>query len=368
MGNERALPIVIPREALRGPRPARERMAPTEESTRPAARPGFHARNSHTQSAQADFALFQRLSARPQPPPLPMSDSDGDTDPNPPRRAETPSAERRASRPDAERPPAIPRWEYHGRWALVTGASMGIGEAFARALAARGMDVVLCARSADRLQALAREIQAEHGVRAAVVAADLAQPGAPADAWARASQGRDIHLLVNNAGFGLHGRFESLPLDRQSEMVALNCTAVLELAHLALGPMRARGAGGIINVASIVGFLPVPWMAAYAATKAFVLSLSQSLAEENRGSGLRILCVSPGPTPSGFQAVAGTTVRESQPGYLQPAEVVESSLAALEAGRTHVEPGMMNRLATVFGRLLPLGAATRMARRINEKR
>ncbi|HEX6041847.1 SDR family oxidoreductase [Longimicrobium sp.] len=260
------------------------------------------------------------------------------------------------------------QFPYRDRWALVTGASMGIGEAFARALAERGMNLVLCARSADRLQALAADIASAHGVRTHVVAADLGQPGAAADAWARASDGRDIHLLVNNAGFGLHGRFEQLPRDRQGEMIALNCTAVLELAHLALNAMRPRGDGGIINVASIVAYQPVPWMATYAATKAFVLSLSQALAEENRGSGVRILCVSPGPTPSGFQATAGTSVEPSQPGYLEPRAVVDRALAALDGGRTQVTPGAVNRVATVFGRLLPMGLTTSIARRMNEHR
>lgn len=257
---------------------------------------------------------------------------------------------------------------YRGRWALVTGASMGIGEAFARALAARGMNVVLCARSADRLAALADALRAEHEVAAEVVAADLSLPGAPADAWARASEGRDIHLLVNNAGFGLHGRFEALPADRQREMVALNCTAVLDLAHLALNGMRPRGTGGIVNVGSIVAFQPVPWLAAYAATKAFVLSLSEALAEENRGSGVRILCVSPGPTPSGFQATAGTSLRRGQPGVLPPAAVVDAALDALDAGKWHVAPGFANRAATFLGRLLPLGLTTRIAGRINQNR
>ncbi|HVH13686.1 MAG TPA: SDR family oxidoreductase [Longimicrobium sp.] len=259
-------------------------------------------------------------------------------------------------------------FDYRGRWALVTGASMGIGEAFARALAARGMNVVLCARSADRLEALAQALAAEHGIQTHVVAADLARPGAPAEAWTRACEERDIHLLVNNAGFGLHGRFEALPANRQGEMVALNCTALLELAHLALGAMRPRGTGGIINLASVAAFQPVPWMATYGATKAFVLSLSQALSEENRGSGVRILCVSPGPTPSGFQATAGTRVRENQPGFLSPEVVVDASLAALDAGKTHVAPGVANRLSTLFGRLLPLGVVTRIARRVNEHR
>jgi short-subunit dehydrogenase len=259
-------------------------------------------------------------------------------------------------------------FDYSGRWALVTGASMGIGEAFAWALAERGMHVVLCARSADRLKSVAQAIRAKHRVQAHVVAADLARPGAPADAWARASDGRDIHLLVNNAGFGLHGRFEALPADRQGEMVALNCTAVLELAHLALNAMRPRGTGGILNVASVGAFQPVPWMATYAATKAFVLSLSEALSEENRGSGVRILCLSPGSTPSGFQATAGTRVSPNQPGLMQPRAVVDAALTALDTGKTQVAPGLANRAATVLGRLLPLGTVTRIARRINENR
>jgi uncharacterized protein len=260
------------------------------------------------------------------------------------------------------------QFEYRGRWALVTGASMGIGEAFARALAARGMNVVLCARSADRLQALAGEIEAEHGVRAAVVAADLARQGEAARAWAEASRERTLHLLVNNAGFGLHGRFDELPVDRQGEMVALNCTALLELAHLALGEMRPRGSGAVVNVGSVAAFQPVPMKAVYAATKAFVLSLTQALVEENRGSGVRILCVSPGPTPTGFQAVAGTRVREGQVGVLRAEEVVDAALAALDAGRTHVAPGFANRVSTVFGRMLPPGIAARIARRVNASR
>lgn len=261
-----------------------------------------------------------------------------------------------------------PPWEYRGRWALVTGASMGIGEAFARALAARGMNVVLCARSADRLAALAEELQTEHGVRAAVVAADLARPGTAARAWAEASRERVIHLLVNNAGFGLHGRFDQAPMERQSEMVALNCTALLELAHLALGEMRTRGSGAIVNVGSVAAFQPVPMKAVYAATKAFVLSLTQALVEENRGSGVRILCVSPGPTPTGFQAVAGSRVREGQVGVLRAEEVVDAALAALDAGKTHVAPGLANRVSTVFGRMLPPALAARIARRVNASR
>jgi uncharacterized protein len=280
---------------------------------------------------------------------------------------EAPSSKAPASRPPPPSAADAP-FEYGGRWALVTGASMGIGEAFAWTLAGRGMNVVLCARSADRLAELARQIQAKHRVRARVVVADLSRPGEAARAWTEAGAEGPIHLLVNNAGFGLHGLFDELPVHRQAEMVALNCTAVLEMAHHALGEMRPRGSGGIINVGSVAAFQPVPMKAAYAATKAFVLSLSEALAEENRASGVRILCLSPGPTPTGFQAVAGTRVKLGQPGVLRAQEVVDAALAAFDAGKTHVAPGLMNRMSTTFARMLPMGVAARIARRVNESR
>lgn len=284
----------------------------------------------------------------------------------------TPPTQPQSAPPDAGVPRtavgAAAPFDRRGSWALVTGASMGIGQAFAWALAGRGMNVVLCARSEERLAELARQIQTEQRVQTRVVAADLSRPGEAARAWAEASAHGPIDLLVNNAGFGLHGRFEELPVDRQAEMVALNCTAVLELAHYALAAMRPRGTGGIINVGSVAAFQPVPMKAAYAATKAFVLSLSEAMAEENRGSGVRILCLSPGPVPTGFQAVAGTRVELGQPGVLRPEEVVDAALAAYDAGKTHVAPGWMNRVSTTFARMLPMSLSARIARRVNESR
>jgi uncharacterized protein len=247
-------------------------------------------------------------------------------------------------------------------WALVTGASSGIGEAFAKALAARGWHLLLAARSADRLAALGDGLSTEFGVRAYAITADLAEPGAPGRVWGEAcAEGRRIGLLVNNAGYGLHGAFHALPLEEQSRMVRLNCTAVMELAHLAVGEMRAAGGGAIVNVASIVAFQPVPRMAVYAATKAFVLSLSEALAEENRDAGVRVLALCPGPTPTGFQAVAGNQVRVGQAGYRTAERVVEDALRALDAGRRRVVPGVANRAATALSRLLPLGVVTRIA-------
>ncbi|MDQ3557128.1 MAG: SDR family NAD(P)-dependent oxidoreductase, partial [Gemmatimonadota bacterium] len=203
----------------------------------------------------------------------------------------------------------MPPWEVRNRWALVTGASSGIGEAFARALAARGAKLVLTARRADLLRSLADELADVHGIRAEAVPEDLAESGAPRRVWERATACGPIHLLVNNAGFGLQGRFDALPRERQREMVGLNCGALLELAHLALPGMRSRGEGGIVNVASIAGFQPIPGFATYAASKAFVIALSQAIREENRGAGVRVVVLCPGPVPTGFQEVAGTSRR-----------------------------------------------------------
>jgi len=258
-------------------------------------------------------------------------------------------------------------WEYRGRWALVTGASAGIGEAFAHALASRGMNVVLTARRAERLEELAHALAGEHGVQTAHVAADLGAPGAAERVWDEAARGRDIHLLVNNAGFGAKGGFDEVDRARQAEMVQLNCTALLELMHLALPAMRARGAGGIVNVASVAAFQPIPQLAAYGASKAFVLSLSQAVAEECRGSGVRVVALCPGPVATEFQAVAGTQVSARTPGLLEAREVVEAALEALEKGRDTVVPGVLNHLGTVAARVLPRSWVVKVAKEVMKR-
>ena len=258
----------------------------------------------------------------------------------------------------------FPSWQYRDRWALVTGASAGIGEAFAHALAARGMHLVLTARREDRLRDLAPRLSDAHGVQTATVALDLAEPGAAERLWARAAEGRVIHLLVNNAGFGAQGRFDEIPRGRQVEMVQLNCTALLELCQLALPALRGRGDGGIINVSSIAAFQPVPSLATYAASKSFVLSLSQALWSESRDAGVRVLALCPGRTPTEFQEVAGTGSAEGAFGYRTPAQVVEAGLHALERGSHTVVPGTENLLATWLVRLLPRSALTRALKRL----
>ena len=267
----------------------------------------------------------------------------------------------------SDREAAAGRWEYRGRWALVTGASSGIGAAFARELARRGMHVALAARREDRLRALAAELSATHRVRALVLPADLGKPGAAGVLWEAATDGRELHLLVNNAGYGLKGRFDELPLDRQAEMVRVNCLALLELSHFALRDMRARHAGGIVNVASIAGYQPIPMLATYAASKAFVVTLTEALAEEARGSGVRVVTLNPGPVATEFQSVAGTRVNEKTLGIRTPEEVVADALKALEAGSRTVTPGLVNRLATYAVRVAPRGPVIRAARAVMTK-
>ena len=248
-----------------------------------------------------------------------------------------------------------------GRWALVTGASSGIGAEFARALASRGWNLVLTARREERLRDLAEALSSEYLIRTAVVAADLSEAGETQRVWEEAAEGRAIHLLVNNAGFGLQGRFDELPLERQTEMVRLNCIAVMELAHLALQPMRERGEGYIINVASTMAFQPVPFSATYAATKAFVLSLSQALWDENRAAGVRVLALCPGTTPTEFQQVAGVSRGAHSPGALQASQVVHRALDTMYKGKSYLVPGATNYFASTLSRLLPLSVATRLA-------
>lgn len=257
-------------------------------------------------------------------------------------------------------------WSYRGRWALVTGASAGLGEAYARALAARGMNVALAARREDRLRALADELAAAHRIRTAVLPADLGEDGASQALWDAATAGREIHLLINNAGFGLKGRFDELPMERQAEMVRVNCIAPLELAHLALRHMRARG-GGIVNVASIAGYQPIPLMATYAASKAFLMAFSEALTEEAREDGVRVLVVNPGPVRTEFQAVAGTQVNDRTSGLRTAEEVVEATLHALEAGKRTVTPGLINHLSGIAVRVAPRSLVVRVAKTVMNK-
>jgi hypothetical protein len=194
---------------------------------------------------------------------------------------------------------------YQGKTALITGASAGIGVAFASELAARGMDIVLVARSEERLHALATAIMQQHGHRAEVIVADLStEQGVALVIHEVERRGLTIDLLVNNAGFGTHGYFETIAPERDQELVMLNVAAVVALSHAFLPVMAARGDGAVINVASTGSFQPLQYMPTYGASKAFVLSFSVALAEEYRHRGVRILALCPGPTGTSFFEVS----------------------------------------------------------------
>ncbi|MFL6209588.1 MAG: SDR family NAD(P)-dependent oxidoreductase [Pyrinomonadaceae bacterium] len=245
---------------------------------------------------------------------------------------------------------------------LITGASSGIGAVFARRLAARGENVVLVARSAERLNALCNELGRAHGnIQAQAVALDLSEGNAPQRLLAETNErGLEIETLINNAGFGSMGEFAALDLQRELSMIDLNIKALVALTQLYLAPMRERKRGAIINVASTAAFQPVPYMATYAATKAFVLSFSEALWEENRARGIKIMALCPGVTETNFFDAAQMThppMRIAQ----TPEAVVDTALSALERGRSHVISGWVNYLQTEAERLLPRSVITRIA-------
>ena len=250
-------------------------------------------------------------------------------------------------------------------YALVTGASSGIGECFARALARRGHNLVLAARRKPKLQALAEELRTRYSISAEPVDIDLSVAGA-AERLLQTLQERHlaVSLLVNNAGFGARGRFWELPLDRQAQMIRLNVGALVELTHLLLPAMVAQRGGAIINVASTAGFQPVAYTSAYAASKAFVTSFSEGLAQELRGSGIAVVTLCPGGTRTNF-FVASQYGRPKLPGGMQrPEEVVEAALRCLDRGGGLLVPGVMNKLALVAQRLLPRWVVARVAARL----
>jgi len=239
-------------------------------------------------------------------------------------------------------------------FALITGASSGIGACFARALAARGRPLVLVARSKDKLEALGREIAAKHSLRVEVIEQDLSIEGAAGRlAASLKDRGIEVDLLVNNAGFGAHGEFWKLPLDRQSEMLRLNIVTLTELSYLLLPAMVARRGGGIINLSSTASFQPIPYTSVYAATKAYVTSFSMGLAEELREYGVKVMALCPGGTATNFFA-AGQFSKIKFPGGLQsPEEVVEVALHAFERGRSLAVTRFINRLMIFVQRLAP---------------
>jgi len=243
--------------------------------------------------------------------------------------------------------------------ALITGASGGIGEAFARQLAKRGHDLVLVARRRERMEKLAAELTGAHGVAVEVVEADLADDSAVATVEERLRRG-DIDLLVNNAGFGTRGEFAGLPLARELEELDVNVRALMRLTHAALGPMVEHGRGAVINVASTGAFQPVPYMATYAATKAFVLHFSEALHEEVKGKGVTVTCLCPGAVRTEFQQVAGVDAERLR-AWKDPDDVVRSALKAMTSRRAITVPGAVNVSLVAAVKLMPRFAARRIA-------
>lgn len=244
---------------------------------------------------------------------------------------------------------------------LITGASSGIGEAFARKLAARGENVLVVARSEDKLTALCSELGREHNVNAQYVALDLTEEGAAARLFEETERrGLEVELLINNAGFGSLGEFLAQDLERELNMIDLNIKALVDLTYRFLAPMRERRRGAIINVASTAGFQPVPFMGTYAATKAFVLSFTEALWEENRPYGIKVMALCPGVTETNFFDAAGIAkppMRVAQ----TPEAVVETALKGLERGKSHIISGWTNFFMIEAERLVPRSLVLRAA-------
>lgn len=254
--------------------------------------------------------------------------------------------------------------EWRGKWALVTGASAGIGWALAERLAAQGANLILTARRADRLAQLAEEVTGRYKVQTQIFAADLARPQTPGEIFRFTEQKRlPIEVLVNNAGFGAYGEFRRVEAQRFLDMVQVNIASVVHLTHLFLPPMVERRSGYILIVASTAAFQPVPYISTYAATKGFDLLFAEGLAEEVRRYGVRVCALCPGSTVSEFHEVAGQPSHMAGP--QEPNEkVARVGLQALAEGRPRVISGIRNWLSVEGQRLAPRRLVTRVAARM----
>jgi short-subunit dehydrogenase len=247
----------------------------------------------------------------------------------------------------------ILRKAWQGKWALVTGASAGIGEALAVELAAAGVNLVLTARRKDRLEALAARLASDCKIQARIVVADLEQPDAPGKIFAETeAAGLAIDVLVNNAGFGYFGEFGKGDPARQAAMVQVNCTAVVALTNLYLPGMTERRRGDVLIVASTASYQPVPYLATYAATKVFDRFLAEAIAEEVKKYGIRVSALCPGPTQSEFGDVAGVSLNQMR-GFQTADIVARRGLEGLVRGEPWVIPYVVGRLGVFAQRFLP---------------
>lgn len=259
---------------------------------------------------------------------------------------------------------------FRGRWVLITGASSGFGEDFARQLAARGAHLILSARSEAKLRALGEELSSKHGVEHRVVTKDLAVAGgAESLADDVLALGVAVDHVINNAGFGIGGPFSELGATRAAEMLRLNCEALTVLTAKLLPPMMARGRGGFLQVASVAGFQPTPYMSVYGASKAYVVNFTVGLAEELRGTGVRMSALCPGPVPTGFQAAAGIEIAPQQrASVLSSEETVRRGIEAYVANKTVFVPGAVNVLGGIAAKFLPRALVARAAGQMMKNR
>ena len=256
--------------------------------------------------------------------------------------------------------------------ALITGASRGIGRALALGLAQRGYNLLLVARSENQLQELAQEVATKHQRTAQVLALDLTQPEAASQVatWAGQQAPGELAVLVNNAGYGLWGRFEQLPLAEQLNMLQLNLNLPVQLTHALLPQLRQAGRGYILNVASTAAYQAVPSLTLYAASKAFLLSFSRGLRYELKGSGISVTCLSPGATATDFGNRAGMGAElqaVANKVSMTPAAVAAAGLQALFAGKAELIPGVLNKVSAGLTSVVPKGIVEKIAAGIYEK-
>jgi short-subunit dehydrogenase len=255
---------------------------------------------------------------------------------------------------------------WSGKWALVTGASAGIGAALSEELARGRTNLVLTARRRERLEELAQKLVTAHKIQAKIFVADLAEAAAPERVFQfTKEQGIEIELLINNAGFGAYGEFTEVDPGRLTEMVQVNCAAVVHLTRLYLPEMAARKHGDVLIVASTASFQSVPYISTYAATKAFDLLFAEGLAEEMKPHGVRVCALCPGSTESEFAEVAGQTHIAATRANRETAEkVARTGLRALAAGKSYVISGMGNYLGVLGQRLVSRRMVARVAARM----